>query len=324
MTSPFLRKFLKSLQVILFIGALLTIAYLLKKDFEADTLRAMFQQAQLSWLGAALVVAFLGLVLKAIRLQDLSTNFGLYPGFKESFTIQVVSISLGIITPGRSGELSKMFLLSAKAPERRASAFWVMLVERLCDLVILSGFALFFLFSTPLVLGAISLLFGLMIPAYFCFKKYFPSALKQRLIALRSLKVITLLRVSLLSALAWILDGIFQWCILASIGAFLSPVMGVGINAVVAIAGIFSILPIGLGTVDLSALVLYQHSAGLSSEEIVFLLGAGRVLGLGLLFGLFSLVFLRQPQILAFKKKLEINVAEADGGEALASVTDKP
>ena len=247
----------------------------------------------------------------------------------QSIYIQVISISLGIITPGRSGELSKMFLLSADAPERRGSAFWVMAVERLLDLVLLAGFGALFLFSLPWVLGTLLLsamllgLTGLGIRRY-AHRSFTQGIQKiQRFLPLQWLQPLTLVRVTALSAIAWVLDGLFQWCILAAIGVFLSPLMTVGINAVVAIAGIFSILPIGLGTVDLSALVLYQHSAGLASEKVIFLLGAGRVLGLGLLFGLLGLVFLHRPQMLAFQKASSLKVPEAVGGEEPVSVRDK-
>jgi uncharacterized membrane protein YbhN (UPF0104 family) len=307
MPHSFLRQLFKGLQALVFVGALVAIVYLLKKDFEAESLRLMLAKAQLSWLATAVLVAFLGIILKAIRLKDLAANFQIYPTLIQSFNIQVISISLGIITPGRSGELSKMFLLSAKVPEQRGTAFWVMLVERLLDLLILTGFACFFLFPMPWMLTAIVVGLLVMALAGRFLRSSVPYGVNSRFFKrfspLLSLKPLTLIRVSVITALAWVLDGVFQWCILASIGAFLSPLVGVGINAVVAIAGIFSLLPIGLGTVDLSALVLYQHSAGLSSEEIIFLLGTGRVLGLGLLLVLFTLVVLLQPQILAFRKQ---------------------
>lgn len=331
MWTPFLRKLFKSLQILVFVLALGGIAYLLKKDFEAETFRQMLSSAHLSWLALATLLTGLGIVVKAIRLQAFGRMFGLPLGFGESFNIQVISISFGILTPGRAGEFSKVLLLSQGDKTRRPLALWIMLLERLGDLLTLGCFALLFsLYAFPQVLlpgpwqsMAMLGLLALVITVFLRFLLRHPrlrdllqSTLSHRWFApLKQLQPFPTLWIATLTLCAWILDGCFQAAILISIGIFLSPLLTVGINAVVAIAGIFSVLPIGLGTVDFSALVLYQQQGHLNPTAIVFLLGAGRVLGLGLLLLLFGGVALRHPTLL--RRSRQAAVAAVDAQHAL-------
>lgn len=296
----------------LLVGVLAGLFYLLKKDFEAETLRQLMAQAQYLWLGAALLTVLMGLVLKAWRLQVLGRDFGLTHGVSACFRIQVISISLGMVTPGRAGELSKIFLLSQGQKTDRKTALWIMLIERLGDMAVLGTLALMYLVSAfPETRLALAGTGGLgAVAALTLYLTWRHTALKQHpwLRALQALTPRSLTAMAGLTLAAWCLDGLFQWCILASIHQHIPLLLGVGLNAVVAIAGIFSLLPIGLGTVDLSALMLYQHSAGLEATVIVFLLGAGRVLGLGLLGVLWGGLALSNPQLL----KLSVENAQQD------------
>lgn len=297
-----LRYLLKGAQFLLLLGVLVGLFYLLKKDFEAETLRQLMAQAQWHWLGAALATVLLGLVFKAWRLQVLGKDFGLSHGVNACFRIQVISISLGMVTPGRAGELSKIFLLSQGQKTDRKTTLWIMLIERLGDMAVLGTLALSYLVyafpETRLALAGIAGLGTMLSLALYLTWRHTPLKHHPWLKALQALTPTSLMAMTGLTLAAWCLDGLFQWCILASIHQHLPLLLGIGLNAVVAIAGIFSLLPIGLGTVDLSALMLYQHSAGLEATVIVFLLGAGRVLGLGLLGVLWGGLALRNPQLL--------------------------
>lgn len=316
MQKRFLRHGLKFAQILLLVGVLVGLFYLLKKDFQAETLQELLQQAQWTWLAAAVACAFAGLACKAWRLQVLARDFGLNHPLWACFRIQVLSISLGMLTPGRAGELSKVFLLAQKQKQGKSNALWVMIIERLGDMGVLGLLALgYLLYAFPehrlrlLWLAGLTALAGLVL----CFF-WQKSPLRQHpwLSALQHLRWKSLWPLGLLSFGAWCLDGLFQLCILASIQLSLPLFLGIGINAVVAIAGIFSLLPIGLGTVDLSALVLYQHSANLDTTAIVFLLGAGRVLGLGLLGVLFGGIALTHPQLLTGMSAGAVKPAQMD------------
>ncbi len=312
MWKPFLRYLLKGAQFLLLLGVMAGLFYLLKQDFEAETFRHLMAQAQYLWLGAALLTALLGLLLKAWRLQVLGRDFGLSHGVRACFRIQVISISLGMVTPGRAGELSKVFLLAQGQQTDRKTALWILLIERLGDMAVLAGLSFAYLIDafpeTRLALAGLGGLGALTGVALYVVWQHTPLKQHPWLRALHALTPRSLMAMGGLTLFAWGLDGLFQWCILASIHQHLPLLMGIGLNAVVAIAGIFSLLPIGLGTVDLSALMLYAHSAGLEATVIVFLLGAGRVLGLGLLGVLWGGLALRNPQLI----RLSVESARQD------------
>ncbi len=310
-TNLFKRVF-KGLQVLLLVAAFVLMGYLLRKDFQAEQFQTLLQQASFAWLGLALLAAFLGLLFKVQRLKEMAQVFGLPISFRQSFDIQVISISLGIITPGRAGELSKVFLMTETRPEARKKALGLMIIERLMDMLVLACLGGAFLLSwqwSGFVYGLLALGSVVAFLAFFRFWPLLKSVVSAKMSVAR-LNPGHGLRWLGLSALAWIFDGLFQGCILASVGFFPDVIKLVALNALVAIAGVLSLLPVGLGTVDLSALYLYSHTFQLEQSTIVYLLAAGRVLGLGLLFTLMGLVLLKHPGLYQRLKKRQKQEAD--------------
>ncbi|MFN4149825.1 MAG: hypothetical protein ACK4IX_02695, partial [Candidatus Sericytochromatia bacterium] len=99
---------------------------------------------------------------------------------------------------------------------------------------------------------------------------------------------------------------------LESIFSHNSLILVIGINAIVSIMGILTILPLGLGTMDFSALFLYSKILSISNEKIVFLLGASRFFGLSVLLAVFipAILFSRGLTFTLKSKIKENNISD--------------
>ncbi len=310
-----IKKSLKWIQLFLFALTLGGMLFLLGRDFNSQALQVLWQQSSTAVLVLAAGVSAMGLILKSERLRQLTVLFGLPHSYAYCFKTQVLTISFAVLTPGRAGEFSKAFLLTRKYPGQWAAATITMVIERLMDLLALGIASAIFaalvlkdselpILSLSLILLACLLCFCVGLMLLFRFSKrlqnMIPPLLIERLQLWRTAPLQTFLHFSpslLLTLMAWVADGLFQWLILKAVGLNGPLLLIIGINAIVAIASVLSLLPIGLGTVDLSAHFLYTTVIALSKEEVVFLVAAGRVLGLGTLLLLAILTIVGDPRL---------------------------
>ena len=99
-------------------------------------------------LSAALLVPIV-LLLKTVRWQNLLRIQGIRIRLKDAYVIYLASTYIGIITPGRMGDLTKVFYLKKDFPISGGKAFSSVLLDKLFDLFSL----LLFVFTGLIVLS---------------------------------------------------------------------------------------------------------------------------------------------------------------------------
>lgn len=332
------RSILKWAQILLMLSVLLSLSFLLWRDFSAQSFQQAWQTLAWSQLGWALGAFLTGLVLKGVRLHFMAQGFRLTPSHLDCFSYQVISIALANLTPGRAGEFYKAFLLADFQPPKLALGTLITLSERLMDLIILlvlgcvlgyfllrgqnlssSRLLLFSLLLTLLALAVFGLLFKTALHLGKNFVPLLPAKAQTFLQAWHIhkqalIQILPLL--SLWSLLIWGLEGLFQWSIFRALGLHLPLLNVIGISALVTLASILSLLPIGLGTVDLSSLVLYGQILNVTKEQVLLQVILARVLALGGLYLMLLLVLLHSPELVkrAFRKEPHNSEQSASDG----------
>jgi uncharacterized membrane protein YbhN (UPF0104 family) len=240
----------------------------------------------------------LAALVKIFRFSLVTTYFHYPTSYLESALIQMIGISIAILTPARVGEGSKAFLLNKRLGVPLSSSFGIVIFERFFDIFLLGTGA--FLFSIYFFKGRIALLIGLFLLGLFIlfgvFIRYFN--LINRLIpqkyknGFRDLKLKNnpLLAFSILTttAIAWIFEAGLPWMLAYSMGVSVPFPLVFGVVCISVIAVVFSILPAGMGTMDLSFLVLFPL-LGVSTETALSILLIYRFFGITIPF-LFSFV----------------------------------
>jgi uncharacterized membrane protein YbhN (UPF0104 family) len=174
----------------------------------------------------------------------------------------------------------------------------IVVFERLFDMLVLGSGA--FLFSLHLLGGRTTVLFGIFLTSLFAlfilflkyfnsFKKLIPEKYKKYFTDVKSKNSPKLIFIVLfLTILTWSLEAGLPWFLGLSMGVSLSFLKVFGVICISTIAVIISIFPAGLGTVDLSFLLLFSL-IGAPVETAVSILLIYRFFGIVLPF-VFSLI----------------------------------
>lgn len=278
------------------------LAWLLARDFSGEAFQHVLSSAQPQWLLLSMGSSLLALLVKGIRLSYLGRGLDFRLSLWQGLKYQVIAISLASLTPGRAGEFSKVFLLARHQRGRLGLATLGVILERLLDMLALGTLALIFcltaLHQRMLSLALLLLTMGLLAVTLVLirlgsrnlalFERLVPERFRLILGEMPQLAWSRLLVQSLLTLVIWLFEGLAQWLILRAAGLSVPILPVLGINALVAISAILSLLPVGLGTVELSALVLYGNVLKVSQAGVLFLVAASRVLNLAPLFALFA------------------------------------
>ena len=305
------------LRLPLMLLTLLGLAWLLARDFSGAEFQHVLDRTSGFGLSLALLPGLAALLLKGVRLCFLGQSLGFRLSLWQGIKYQVIAISLASLTPGRAGEFSKVFLLARHERGQMAPALLTVLIERVSDLAMLGllalSFCLFHLHNpalslglsvmTLLLLGLAAVLIRLAGRDISRIERLLPARFHSLLGQMPALSGPRLLGLTLLTLLIWCLEGLSQWVILLAAG-FAAPLLPVlGINALVAISAVLSLLPVGLGTMELSALVLYG-SLQIPQAGVLFLVAAARVVNLSPLFTLFALIALTDRPLLTELKQV--------------------
>ncbi len=321
--AVWLRRLRLPLMLLVFVA----LAWLLAKDFSGADFQKLLAQADLALLILAGLPSLIALLFKGIRLCWLGEGLGFKLSLWEGIKYQVIAISLAMLTPGRAGEFSKVLLLARHDSRQMGAGTLAVLLERIQDLVVLGLLSLMFC-VLHLHNGTLSLALGLMIVLLLGLgavllrlasrdasrlHHLIPLRLRGLMGDIPNLQIHRLVLQTLLTGLIWCLEGVAQWLILQSAG-FQAPFLPVlGISALMSIASVLSLLPVGLGTVELSALVLYGGSLNVPQAGVLYLVAASRVLSLTPLFGLFGLIALTDKSLLRkVRSSAKSQVDEAD------------
>lgn len=323
-----MKYILKGLKYLFFIVAILFIVNILKNDFSSKELKSLIYISDYKLIFLSIIASFILLIIKGLRLKSLANTFNMPINIIEATKIQAISIVFSLMTPGRAGEFTKIFMLAKDKKELIPEGTVICIFERLTDvlvLVLMSILLCFFTFNDPKIFALLVIaLVGLLFSFGIVFKmdlvieklgKFIPQKIKsflENFVTHKDKLKSKAIPVFVYSFLVWSIDGIFQWFLLESIFSHNSPILVIGINAIVSIMGILTILPLGLGTMDFSALFLYSKILSISNEKIVFLLGASRFFSLSVLLVVFipAILFSRGLTFTLKNKVKENNLME--------------
>jgi len=223
----------------------------------------------------------LTILIKISRFRLIGEYYSHPISYKESALIEMVGISFAIITPARAGEGLKAILLNKRLEIPMTSSLGIIIVERLLDVLFLGIGA--FIFSFYILKGSTTLLIGIFLVAlivfFVIFLRYF-NAIKSlaphryrkyfREVKLNN-NPILIASIVIETVLIWSLQAGLPWFVALSLGVSIPYLIVLGIVCISTIAMLFSILPAGLGTLDLSYLMLYGL-VGVSPEAAVVIL----------------------------------------------------
>jgi uncharacterized membrane protein YbhN (UPF0104 family) len=294
----------KKYQLILSLVFLLALIYFLSK-LRFDVVFQEISSSNKLFLSLGVISLILAATVKIFRFSMVTKTYHYPISLLEASLIQMVGISFAILTPARIGEGSKAVLLNKRLDVPMTSSMSIVLFERFFDLIFLSTIA--FLFSIFLLQDKITVLIGLFVLAllgfFTIFLKYF-NAFKNVIpekyrnyftdVKLRY-SPFSFLSILLVTALTWSLQAGLPWFTALSLGVSVPYLTILGIVCIGVITILFSILPTGLGAMDLSYLFLYTK-IGISIETAFSILVIHRLFDILVPF-LFALFLINYHQL---------------------------
>jgi uncharacterized membrane protein YbhN (UPF0104 family) len=231
-------------------------------------LRAVYTQLLLAkklYLGIAAVLFIVMLYFKIQKLAWIARYYTHPISFSQAALVQMVGIALATLTPGRVGEGSKVILMKKYLKIPTPSSFNILILERVLDIVVLSAGAFllsFYIVKDMVVLTGLFFLFFIAFLYMFLrhqdmFVGLVPEKYRGYLAVERKSNRPLFILICGATFFIWGFEAVFQWLLLRSFGTHLSIFIVFGIFCISTIMVFFSVLPAGLGTVDLSYLVLY-------------------------------------------------------------------
>ncbi len=214
------------------------------------------------------VLSLVLVILLKIARFCLISRYCSYPlTFKQASVVEIVGISLAMLTPGRVGEGSKAIIMNRQFGIPLASSFSVIVLERLMDIALLAGGAFFFTFyilKDAKIVFLVGLFAVFLVTSLVVFLRYsdvimnrIPDRYRGHFKDVKIKNDKSLLSVILVSTVfVWIFEAGMPWFVALSLGTSLPFYIFFGIVSVSTITLIFSVLPAGIGTLDLSFIFL--------------------------------------------------------------------
>ncbi len=317
MQAPVRKKFdLKKQEKKIFLVFLLAILVYTGFVFYADIKKVVSVASNFNWqiVPILLGLSFLNYVLRFIRWEYFLKKVSVTLPFGKSFLFFLSGISM-TVTPGKAGEVVKAYLVNKEKGHRYSEIVPLIFTERFTDgigmlLIALGGI---YLFNNRLVTLAFFGLTALIILFIFFGKKtvikistFLDRKLKKYIVLdflLRTLKNMeilfsgkSLLVATLISVLAWSLEGYSLYLLINSFGPvpFLNGLFySLFIFAFASIAGFLALIPGGVGVAEISISSLLNLFFNLTVAQAVFITLIFRfaTLWFGVLIGLVSLFF---------------------------------
>ncbi|MBU0707515.1 flippase-like domain-containing protein [Patescibacteria group bacterium] len=264
------------------------IYYLAKLDYQQ--IGELFTKSNKGLLIAGLAFYFLSLYFKIIRFGRVVEYYGYKFSFKDNAFIQMVGIAIAMMTPGRLGEASKIFLMhQKKVPAMTGTTLTIF--ERVFDFLFLSLasliFALQFMKGSNLIWGFIFLFIVMVVLLVLLrnlhwLRRFIPQRFNSIYDKISGLKFSGnkkhLIYISVYSILTWFAQSLLSWFALRAMGFEVSPLAVLGVEAIGTLAAIISFLPLGIGAMDLSMLFLYSL-LGISNEVAAIVVLLSRTIG---------------------------------------------
>ena len=207
------------------------------------------------------------ILLKIVRFTSISRYYSYPLTFKEASLVETVGISFAMVTPGRVGEGSKAIIMNRELGVPMASSFSVIILERLMDVALLGVGAFlftFYIFNASRMVVLIGLSAAFLVISLIVFLRYasvlmniIPERYRCYFKDIKIKNDRSLLSIILIFTIfVWIIEAGAPWFVALALGISLPFYIIFGIVCVSTIALIFSVLPAGIGTLDLSFLFL--------------------------------------------------------------------
>lgn len=129
------RKGMRKRWLVRSIGLFLFAIIALKIDW--TNIVTLLSEMKLVWLAVSFLLIFPFVALKAWRWVYLLSLQDIRYSFHRAFLIYSVGIFLGLVTPGRLGDLMKVVYLKKDHNVPTSRGFSSVIIDRLCDLVVL-------------------------------------------------------------------------------------------------------------------------------------------------------------------------------------------
>jgi uncharacterized membrane protein YbhN (UPF0104 family) len=294
-----MMKGTKLYQGLLSLLFLLALALLISR-MNLDVVYLEIQDSDKLFISLGVLSLVVASILKIFRFSLVTRIYHHPIPLFEAALIQMVGISIATLTPGRVGEGSKAILLNKRSGSPMTSSVGIVIFERFFDMIFLATGAFFF--SAYALQEKFTILIGLFVVAlmvlFTIFLLFFNSFIK--LIPERYIEYFTAVDlkgspqlafgVFALTAATWIFEAGLPWMLAFSMGVSVAFPLVFGVICISTIAVVLSILPAGLGTMDLSFLVLFPI-IGVNSETALSILLIYRLFGIISPF-LFSIILL--------------------------------
>lgn len=207
-----------------------------------------------------------GVLVKIAKFALISRYYSYPLSFMQASLIELVGISIATLTPGRIGEGSKIILMNRKLGVPIPNSLSIIILERLLDVILLcagafmlsvyivrdmallTGLLFLFLVACLVTFLRFPTVFQRIVPTKY--RKYFDVQIKNDKFLFSLLCIGTLF--------GWMLEAGFQWFLLLSFNVHIPFYIVFGITCISTVAVFFSVLPAGIGTLDLSYLLLYS------------------------------------------------------------------
>ncbi|MDD5567012.1 MAG: lysylphosphatidylglycerol synthase transmembrane domain-containing protein [Patescibacteria group bacterium] len=239
---------------------------------------------------AGLIFYLVSLFFKITRFAAVTKYYGYTFSFKDTTFIQMVGIAIAMMTPGRLGEASKIYLLyQKKVPALTGTALTIF--ERVFDFLFLSlagmFFALQFMKGSKLIWGFILLIFVMFVLLILLrnlhwLKRFVPKRFQGLYEKVASLKFTgqngQLSLIIVYTVLTWFTQSLLSWFTLRALDYHVSALAVLGVEAIGTLAAILSFLPLGIGAMDLSMIFLYSL-LGIPKEVATIVVLVSRTIG---------------------------------------------
>lgn len=270
MHAPFLKNMmgLKWIKIVLSIIFIFFLFYYTKNiDYYAVAL--IFKNVSYTLIILPALIVLLNLFLKGIRLKVLcNSNLSI----ARFYSIENISIFFASITPWRVGDFSKIYFLKGTGLSIDKSVICYS-ASRLIDITVIAFYAIIFYFLFFInsefilffaLLAVLSILSALILKKIAIIKKLCTQVTK-------NINATQLIIAIVISLVIWALEGLFLFALIISLGLFIPVFASIGMLSLSTIAGLFTVLPLGIGPTDLTLKYL-MGPYDISSEKVIVLL----------------------------------------------------
>lgn len=250
-----------------FLGILVFIGILSRID--RASLFSHLQNAEITFIVFAVMTLIIIYSLKTLRWHILVRSGGALVSLRESWRTYLIGFFLGVLTPGKIGELGRSAYL-VREGMAMVTALWITVLDRFTDAVMILVLALAsiaVLYGIPMA-SMVTILFVLpVVILIFTWGRWRRFFKKFPLLTLNTASIASIVALTVLSWILHILWGVF---LARSIGLSLPLIPFAAALILGSVIAFLPIAPSGLGTRD-AALLTFLTPLGADNERIVAL-----------------------------------------------------